>query len=139
VNRLDDVPPEHLVPNLLLDKQRNRIMTAEALEKANRLGTSDKLDEARAAINEAIQRISISSSCNEVFSQDLITDLKEALTRIRDTVSYQTSGSKYMSSHGMSHNYQRSCHSTPMYSNTSKQTTMQSATDQVEDFDEEVD
>jgi len=139
VNRLDDVPPEHLVPNLLLDKQRNRITTADALEKANRLGTSDKLDEARATLNEAIQQISLSSSCNEVFSQDLITDLKEALSRVRDRVSYETSGSKYMSSHGMSHNYQRSCHSNRMYSNTSKLTTMQSAADQMEDADEEVD
>lgn len=138
IDRLEVVPSEYLIPNFLLDKQRNRILAADALEKANDLGKSGKLEDARKELNTVIEHINQSVSANETFCQELIKDLKEALKRLRDQDSYVTSGSKYMTSHGMSHYYQRSSHTTPMYQTYSKMTTMEQASSDPNE-DEEVD
>jgi len=134
IDRQDNVP--QLTPNISVDKQRNRMIAADALEKANALGRSSQLQQARNELNQAISQLKNSVSANEQMSLQLVTDLQEALSRIQDQSTYASSGSKYMSSHSMSHHYQRSSHTTPMYTTYTKYSSMTNAEDQVNQEDE---
>jgi len=123
IDRLENISLENKISNLSLDKQRNRILTADALEKANEFGKNANLEQARTEIKQAIERINQSVSVNEIFCQELIKDLNDALSRLKDHNSYVTSASKYMTSHTMSHNQQRGTHTTYSYATFSKTAT----------------
>ena len=107
------------------------MLAADAMENANSLGKSRQLTAARAELAQAISRIKNSPSANQALCLQLVIgthnllsteleDLEEARNRIVDESTYVNSGSKYMSSHTMSHYYQRCSHTTPIYSTNVK-------------------
>lgn len=72
VDRLASVPAD-MTPNLAIDKQRNRITTLEALEKANQLGQANDLESARKEVTNAIEAIEKSVSGKDPFCKELIS------------------------------------------------------------------
>jgi hypothetical protein len=121
----------------VVDKQRNRIIAADALERANALGSEEKLDEAREALKGAMEKIKNSISASQLFCVELLKDLEQAHTRIKDSSTYRTSGSKYMSSMTMTHSYQRCSHSSTSYRTSAKNQTMHSYADQDDENEHE--
>lgn len=126
-----------LIPNVEIDKHRNRMLAADSMEKANTLGKTNQLQEARAELEGTITRIQNSVSSTQNLCLQLVADLKEAKDRLVDQTSYTNTGSKFMSSHTMSHYYQRCSHTTPAYSTFSKTTTRDAYSDNVLGSDEE--
>jgi len=120
LDRPEDILPAQRASDICLDKQRNRILAADALEEANQLGNSDKLEEARNILEKAIEKIKSSPTVNDPICTELVKDLKEALDGLQDRSSYTSKGSKYMSSKSMSHHYQRGTHTSPTYTTSTK-------------------
>lgn len=100
--------PQDMVPDFELDKQRNRIISTDALVQARNCGETGDLATARQKINEAIARIEKSVSSNDTFCQSLIVDLRDCLESLVDRRSYTSVGSKKMNTYWASNAYQRS-------------------------------
>jgi len=98
---------ESIVPDMELDKQRNRIFTTEALNTATKLGGERKLAEARKILTEQINNITKSVSGNETFCQALVVDLNKLLVTFKDDVVYKEKGEKYAMNFMMQNAQQR--------------------------------
>lgn len=107
ISRPQNVPVDQK-PNMELDKQRNRLLSADALLLARNLGERGDLDRARANVTEAIDRIRASPSMDDPFCRGLVTDLRLCLDNLVDTRTYQTKGSKMINNYWTSNAYQRS-------------------------------
>jgi uncharacterized protein YegL len=95
-------------PNVDLDKQRNRIETSGALEKARTLADSGKLEEARNILKTMISKLKESISGNEEFTKNLMTDLEALMTKLESKKIYNDEGSKWMHNFEQSNKAQRS-------------------------------
>lgn len=107
ISRPQNVPSD-LKPNLELDKQRNRLLSADALLQARNLGERGDLNRARANVTEVIDKIRASPSNEDAFCRGLVTDLRRCLDNLADTRSYQAKGSKMLNNYWSSNAYQRS-------------------------------
>eukprot|EP01083_Nonionella_stella_P014963 41901_1 len=113
---LKDVGPR----NMELDVQNNRIIAAEAMEKANSLAESNQLDEARKVIKNAQQLIQTSVSKENTYCAALVHDLEQSLSKLVSHYAYKTSGRQYMSMNCSSHWNQRSTQSYNLRTNMSQ-------------------
>jgi len=100
--------PEGQKRNWELDKQYNRILTAEAMKAATDAGNAGNLTEARNIIGAAISRISESVSSSDTFCKGLIEDLKACSNGLKDTVSFSTVGNQMLQNNVNAHFMQRS-------------------------------
>jgi len=104
-----------------LDKQRNRVIAAEALKRGNELGESRKLKEARETLQKAIDTLEKSVSAKDTFVVELVEGLRKAMGMLRSEEEYTSMGSKNMISMSEAHYQQRSNMSSPAaYSNMKK-------------------
>ncbi|KAL9653259.1 hypothetical protein ABK040_010966 [Willaertia magna] len=103
-----------------IDKQRNRITSADAISKARELADQNKLTEARNVLEEAIEKIQKSRSSEDTFCQGLIKDLKDCLVEMRSEESYHTVGNKVLNTHWCSAVQQRSNTRSTNYENSHK-------------------
>merc|ERR1719461_2085404 len=97
--------------NIELDLQYNRVLTANAMEEADQLAESGKLDQARKVLSKAQADIKASKSNKNKFSQALVTDMQRIQDNMRSAQQYTSSGSKMMKMNKTSHMMQRSCQS----------------------------
>lgn len=94
--------------NITLDKQRNRLIAAEALNEGRRLADGDNLEKAREVLNAAINQISLSPSQMDSFCQGLVTDLQNCISGLSDSQAYNSVGSKMMNNYYQTNSRQRS-------------------------------
>lgn len=97
--------------NIELDLQYNRVLAANAMEEADQLAESGKLDQARKVLTKAQADIKASKSNKNKFSQALVTDMQRIQDNMRSAQQYTSSGSKMMKMNKSSHMMQRSCQS----------------------------
>jgi len=65
-----------------VDEHKNRLMVAEALEKATALGTSNQLDKAKALLEDTKKRLGQSVSGETLFTKQLQKDIETAIQSI---------------------------------------------------------
>ena len=99
-------------PNLLIDRQRNRLLTVEALRQAKLYADSNALDSAKEVLNGAMLRIQQSPSEREDFCQGLVRDLRQCLNEMTTVDRYANVGSKMVNAYWCANVQQRSSHNT---------------------------
>jgi len=118
--------------NLLVDRQKNRIIAAEAIAKAKALGDASNIDSARQVLTDAMTLLKNSPTGNDEYVKSLLTDLEDCQCSLKDATSYRTRGTQQMANYSSSHTYQRATHSVQTYANTNRARMRQ----QLEDEDE---
>jgi hypothetical protein len=98
-------------PNLELDKQRNRVDVAIALDEAKKAADLSDLSEARRILNAMINKIQKSPSYEDKLSKGLEMDLKFLLESFSDSSSYTSFGQKNVNDFLMQTKTQRSTNS----------------------------
>jgi hypothetical protein len=94
-----------------LDKQRNRVEVAIALDEAKKAADLLDLSEARRILNSMINKIQKSPSYEDKLSKGLEKDLKFLLESFSDTSSYTSFGQKNVNDFLMQTKTQRSTNS----------------------------
>jgi Mg-chelatase subunit ChlD len=93
--------------NLAVNAQRQRVLAAEALERAATLAQQGDLSSARECLQGAIASIKQSAAASEPLCADLVRDLEASLARLVDKTSVQAGGLAQMRSQINSHVQQR--------------------------------
>lgn len=78
-----------------LDEQRNRMLAAEALDQATRLGVNGQRSQAKTFLQGALSKIETSLSHSTPYSQSLVRDLKEAVSKM-DSSDFNHVAAKYL-------------------------------------------
>ena len=112
VQRLNEVP-ENQEPDNRISLQRNRIISAEALEKANAAAEKGQLDEGKKLLEDALNRLEIASksSKNEtemIATTAMMNDIKECKGTLSSHREFKNRGTMRMKAKVQSHWYQRS-------------------------------
>eukprot|EP00488_Nonionellina_sp_1-RS-2012_P000499 TRINITY_DN11353_c0_g1_i1.p1 TRINITY_DN11353_c0_g1~~TRINITY_DN11353_c0_g1_i1.p1 ORF type:complete len:150 (+),score=38.36 TRINITY_DN11353_c0_g1_i1:314-763(+) len=84
--------------NIDLDIQCNRLIVAQAMEKADALAESGSLDKARKVLENAKKDILKSRSAKHDYCKSLITDINECVSHLQSTRKYKSSGTKVLKS-----------------------------------------
>jgi len=108
-----------------LDKQINRLTAAAAMEAAQQIGRDD-LVKARQIISDAISQIKRSISGSDPFSVELVEDLADILSDMKDSSSYEKKAAKKMVWKGEAHKKQRAVGAAGASYQTKSKTEMQS-------------
>ena len=97
--------PEHKLPNLLVDRNCNRVKGAQATAAALKLADNRNFAEARALLERVIAEIKQSPSSAEEFCVTLLSELQVALNGIQDNTQYTKFGQYHMNNfcHVMAH------------------------------------
>merc|ERR1712176_1203787 len=119
VNRIDGTQIGER--NIELDVQYNRVLAAEAMEKADDLANKGKLEEARKILTSAQQHIQTSKSCKAQFSQNLVNDISQVMGGMQSRQQYQASGGKMLKMNKKAHKMQRSVQSSAYASQSAYQ------------------
>jgi hypothetical protein len=109
---------EKKIVNVELDKQKNRLISTEALEVARKQSENKKLEEGRKTLYEAIEKIKNSFTGNDNYSFCLIEDLKQCLETMQDDYQFKSVGTKLMSNYYQSNSNQRHTSYTSLSSKT---------------------
>jgi len=97
--------------NMELDVQYNRVMAAEAMERADALANAGKMADARKMLNAERSRIQASPSNMESFSVNLMADMQRIESNMQSTNQYASHGRKMMRSQHQAQQMQRSAQS----------------------------
>jgi hypothetical protein len=100
--------PEGLKRDFNLDKQHNRVIAYEALEKAAEFGLKNEFSQATTLLTSAISRIKESVSASDPFCVNLIADLEKCKDGLKNKTTYTSGGHQTMTHNYMAHGYQRS-------------------------------
>eukprot|EP00298_Acanthocystis_sp_HF-20_P018533 c21983_g4_i1.p1 GENE.c21983_g4_i1~~c21983_g4_i1.p1 ORF type:complete len:509 (-),score=261.38 c21983_g4_i1:206-1621(-) len=129
IERTQDEPNNPKI-SLKVDEQRNRVKTAKAMEDAQKLGDTGKIEEARGLLENCKISISQSRSAAAPTSSGLVADLDLCAQQMRNKNEYEAFGSKNLSSHARQHWVQRGAASSETeqanYSTKSKAANMSS-------------
>eukprot|EP01120_Amphizonella_sp_Union-15-10_P010862 TRINITY_DN4501_c0_g1_i1.p1 TRINITY_DN4501_c0_g1~~TRINITY_DN4501_c0_g1_i1.p1 ORF type:complete len:490 (-),score=111.20 TRINITY_DN4501_c0_g1_i1:112-1581(-) len=106
---------ENSQSNYYVDRQRNRILAADAMLTSKEAADLGNLEVARNAINTAKDTITNSISSKDPFCLSLLDDLNEVFVGLKDRETFHTVGSKRMTTYHHTHSYQRSNKSTLSY------------------------
>merc|ERR1712217_33338 len=111
--------------NVELDEQYNRVMAADAMEKADKLAKNGNLDGARNVLSTAETLIQHSASSSKMFSANLVKDMGAIRGNLMSPQLYQMNGSKQLVQQYQCQQQQRSynCMQSPSlncYSSSSK-------------------
>jgi len=122
ISRLDAKDPKlaDVKIDYNIDKQRNRVVAAEALKKGNDLGSQGKLEEGRKLLESTINELKSSVSGSDPFVQDLIQGLQTAMSSLKSQSEYSSWGSKNMVGQSEAHYQQRSNMQAKGYANMKK-------------------
>lgn len=96
-----------------VDETKNKIIAQEALANAIAFGDKNDLKNARNCLDVAVN--SLQNSRTHARVTDLIGDLTQARSEIRDTTAYRSKGRKYMVQNKMCSVQQRCCNSSMEY------------------------
>lgn len=105
--------PPNQPTNLRLDEQRNRVLAAEAMEKASSLADAGDLSSGRLLLQEALMKCQASGSATSTLSAGLIEQMQQVQMTYCDEVKYRSVGSKMSKMHAMSNFRQQSNHMAP--------------------------
>ena len=94
--------------NETLDKQRNRLTAAEAMQNSRALADKGDMSGAQKVIRESKSVIEQSSSSRDTYCQNLMQELDECVTDMSSRDHYMSKGSKVISRKEQAHYYQRS-------------------------------
>jgi Mg-chelatase subunit ChlD len=112
VNRPSAIPTNRQV-SLALDKQRNRVETANTLKQSRELADSGKLQDAQHLLQNLQAKMEKSPSAQDSLVLSLQNDVKEVIRGMNNRDTYFSMGSKVVNSHWASHQQQRSNRATP--------------------------
>jgi len=112
-----------------LDKQRNRINSTDALDKARKLADEGNLDEAKTVLVQCIDLIKKSASKDLEFCQSLIDDLNSCKDSLKSKEEYSSFGNKIMNNMMQTNSIQRSVNSTTLKSSSANDTKSKSEMD----------
>lgn len=98
-------------PNIALDKQRNRLISAEALDEGRRLADDGNFSRAKEILTGAIGQINLSPSHDDPFCQGLVIDLQNCMAGLSDSSAYNSIGSKMINNYYQTNSRQRSTNS----------------------------
>jgi hypothetical protein len=102
--------------DLKLDAQRNRMLVAESMERAAMLGDAGQLAEGRAVLEHCARVVQGSPSANSALCGGLVLEVQQLHMQYDEERVYRSLGSKMSKMSAMSHQMQRSNHtSAPMY------------------------
>jgi len=97
--------------NMELDVQYNRVMAADAMERADALANAGRMADARKMLNAERTRIQASPSNMESFSVNLMSDMQRIESNMQSTNQYASHGRKMMRSQHQAQQMQRSAQS----------------------------
>jgi len=117
VARDDSITPQ---VNLAVDRQKNRILVADAITKAKELGDAGNISNATTIVDDAIKALQSSPTFNDDYVKSLVVDLEDCKSTLKDTESYRTRGTQQMANYSSCHSYQRATISVQAYSNTNR-------------------
>jgi hypothetical protein len=120
VNRPEKVSSTQMVTAKEIDKQRNRLIAADAMTEAKKLGDANKYAEAREILDKAINQIKASVSANETFVQELIQSLNLAKDGLKDSRQYAAYGTYALATMSTAHYQQRATTTAPSYQTTNR-------------------
>jgi len=92
IARPANVSEEQQKPDLLVDRNCNRVRAADATSKARELAASKKLAEGRDVLQATIQQIRESPTSKEDFCETLLEEMEASLAGMQDTQRYQAVG-----------------------------------------------
>lgn len=95
-------------PNIELNKQYNRLLSAEAMEKATEAGNSGNLELGRKLLQNAMNSIRESVSAKDEFCQSLLKDLAKCEEKLKDRDVYRNEGQMMLNNNYNAHYMQRS-------------------------------
>lgn len=105
--------------NMELDVQYNRVMAADAMERADQLANQGKMEDARKLLTHSVQRIQASPSSAQSFSVNLVADMQTIQNNMQSTQQYASRGRKMMKSQQQCQMMQRSAQSSQWASQSS--------------------
>jgi len=97
--------------NYEVDIQVNRIVASDAMSNADKLAQVGKLDEARKVLDNATAAITQSKTGKEVYSVNLVKDITNVQSNLKDRKQYDKVGSKILKMKADVHKNQRSVQS----------------------------
>jgi len=116
-----EVEPEVQALQMRIQEQRTRIRVAEAMESASRFADAGQIQQGREVLQDARQYVELLTREDSVLLKDLARDCDDVLLGYEDAVTYRRVGAKRSKMASMSHQQQRSNHtSAQSYSNKSK-------------------
>jgi hypothetical protein len=84
-----EIKEEEQTPQSMeIDEQRNRIIVADALDKATVLGNSYQHAQAKKELQSALDKLEVSISQTSPFTQGLIRDLRQAINHMDPSVRF---------------------------------------------------
>lgn len=112
VQRLNEVPADQQADSII-SLQRNRIITAEALEKASAEAEEGRLEEGKKLLQDALMQMeartaSLKSETAKVATVALMDDIRECRGSLKSRQEYKSRGRMRMRAKGQSHWLQRS-------------------------------
>mmetsp|Transcript_730 Transcript_730/g.859 ORF Transcript_730/g.859 Transcript_730/m.859 type:complete len:397 (-) Transcript_730:37-1227(-) len=121
IKRTSSLPPGSTVTDYFVDRQKNRLAAAEALENARKVGDDGDLAAARKILNVALTSIKQSISSKDELCKGMINDLEDCLLDMQDKRQYGKA-SKKMAWKGQIHGRQRCAYGagTRHYTNKAK-------------------
>lgn len=108
-----EVAPKDQRVNPAIDAQRNRVLTAEAMEQATRLADAGDLAAGRRTLERARERVAASESRDHQLSSALVRECESIEQQFQTRQAYRDRGSKMSQMHMVSHSRQRAVHSNP--------------------------
>jgi len=96
--------------NLALDEQRNRIYTAEAMEKASQMADAGDVSGGRSVLAACRMEVASTSSAEQKLSSHLVREMDMMERHFESAAAYRSVGSKMSKMHAMSHARQRAVH-----------------------------
>jgi len=112
---------EQQVSDYFLDRERNRLVTAEAMINARKLADNSQLDKAKQLLQTTIDRVKTSISAKDQQTEEFLKDLQEAMKDMVSKDSYTTVGAKKMAWNEQKMTKQRSAANSSMTSNAKTQ------------------
>jgi hypothetical protein len=102
--------------NNKVDETKNRVLTANALKEAARLGDNNDLEGCRKLLTVTMESVNKSPSVYTPECQSMQQDLRSALDMARNSVTYQNQGSAFMIQNMTCMTQQRCCNFSDNYS-----------------------
>ena len=106
-------------PNSLVDRHRNRVLSADALEKAKKMAEERKFNEGKDLLLAIIHSIQSSPSSSHSLCQSLIKELETSLSLMQDESNYSLRGQYHLNRLSQSISTQRSSAS-PLFDTKAK-------------------
>jgi len=97
--------------NMELDVQYNRVMAADAMERADELANKGRMEEARKLLSFQVASIQASPSSAQSYSVNLVKDMQTISSNMQNTQQYASRGRKMMKSQYQAQQMQRSAQS----------------------------